>query len=565
MLLSFSAAIAQPVVFDGVIGQDGVFGTRNSSPVSNRTVQTPKSLFCSQLGDLFVVHGASHRVTRYPAAQLDTPTPVADAVWGQPDMQSSSQGVGPNSLRSPWGIVLDKGARHGWCPRVHTPSLTLLCRLASPGGRFRQQSRGGLASIHRIPVQSIVCLWSRQRCQQIQHIHCQLSQWNSICNWATVSFPSGVFFGLLTLWARSPQSAAVDSQGGTWIIEFDNNRAVYYDPGLTSASFVRGQASFADSLPNRGGVPGANTLKNPEGACIDASDNLIIADGGNHRALLWPSASMVAIRVYGQSDFASSTAVMIATAQSLNRPSSCAFDVAQNLYIADSGNNRILRYAPGVTTATFVIGQPDFGSSSNGLSYEEAGLFFLFDVHSDLASRQTQLFFPSAVTICPSGNIFISERWVERLIRQLIIILTLLKHQQSCCACWAQSTCGFLKWHCSRHDYWLSSCAPRRQHYSLWLSEHYGRLDCVWEPRDCFWSNCCCPRICPHSRLAHCLELPQHALCDQQRILYCGSGCDVYPCRHFYCSGEHLCDYCGCAIHLFWWRDIAAQSCNRCV
>ena len=48
------------------------------------------------------------------------------------------------------------------------------------------------------------------------------------------------------------------------------------------------------------------------------------------------------------------------TAATLNAPRGLATDAADNLYISDYGNSRILTYRLNSTTATAVFGQADF-------------------------------------------------------------------------------------------------------------------------------------------------------------------------------------------------------------
>ncbi|HNE55398.1 MAG TPA: NHL repeat-containing protein, partial [Leptospiraceae bacterium] len=144
----------------------------------------------------------------------------------------------------------------------------------------------------------------------------------------------------------------------------------------TTATAVYGQAgSFTTSTVNNGGVS-ANSLYNPEGIAIDSSNGLYVADTLNNRVLYYPSGSTTATRVYGQlGNFSSSTLNNGGiSATSLSQPKGVAVDSSGNLYVADSGNNRVLFFSSPSTTATRVYGQGGIfttnsaGTSSTSLS-----------------------------------------------------------------------------------------------------------------------------------------------------------------------------------------------------
>jgi len=89
-------------------------------------------------------------------------------------------------------------------------------------------------------------------------------------------------------------------------------------------------------------------LDNPIGVALHSSGNLYVADQGNNRVLFCPSGSTTATSVYGQSgSFASHTANDGGvSANSLSGPTGVVLDGGGNLYVADSGNNRVLFYPP---------------------------------------------------------------------------------------------------------------------------------------------------------------------------------------------------------------------------
>jgi len=145
-----------------------------------------------------------------------------------------------------------------------------------------------------------------------------------------------------------------------------------------NASVVIGQPNFTSSDC---GAPTQSTLCDAEAVSVDGAGNVWITDAEHNRVLEYKppfATGMAASLVLGQPDF--SSAGCKATAKGLCRPAGTAFDRRGGLYVADSGNNRVLVYKPPFTNgmaASRVIGQPDFVSSScnttqNGLCQPEA-------------------------------------------------------------------------------------------------------------------------------------------------------------------------------------------------
>jgi len=78
--------------------------------------------------------------------------------------------------------------------------------------------------------------------------------------------------------------------GKLYVSDFGNNRVTIYNSiptsNNTSADGVIGQENFTSTTLNKGGAANATTLNSPHGVYADAQ-NLIIADRGNHRVLIY--------------------------------------------------------------------------------------------------------------------------------------------------------------------------------------------------------------------------------------------------------------------------------------
>jgi hypothetical protein len=96
-----------------------------------------------------------------------------------------------------------------------------------------------------------------------------------------------------------PPSVALDSSGGLYVADRDNNRVLYFaDDGDTSADWVFGQfGNFTSGVANNDGAgnsatPSAQNLNKPQFVMVGVDGNLYISDTGNNRVLVIPAASL---------------------------------------------------------------------------------------------------------------------------------------------------------------------------------------------------------------------------------------------------------------------------------
>jgi hypothetical protein len=172
------------------------------------------------------------------------------------------------------------------------------------------------------------------------------------------------------------------------------------------ADLVIGQPSLGSSAPNQGSSPSSRSLDSPGGIHIEGNQ-LVVADTGNHRVLIWnsiPSANNSAASiVLGQTDFTGSSAdggLALLDGTGLDSPADAVLDStvtvngsAGAVVVADTGNHRVLVWHgtnPGsASAADRVLGQAAFTTSAPG---------------SGLAQLDT----PRGVEIFPTSGAFTS-------------------------------------------------------------------------------------------------------------------------------------------------------------
>ena len=200
-----------------------------------------------------------------------------------------------------------------------------------------------------------------------------------------------------------PFAVVLDSSGNLYVADTENNRVLFFPSGSTTATRVYGQdGSFTTNSENNGGVS-ANSLWDPEGVALDSSGNLYVGDYGNNRVLFFPSGSTTATRVYGQGgSFTTNTQNKGGvSANSLFEPQGVTLDSSGNLYVADYGNSRVLFYLPGSTTAAGVYGQ--LGSLTSNTA-NNGGI------------SANSLDDPTAIALDSSGNLYVVDNRNHRVL-----------------------------------------------------------------------------------------------------------------------------------------------------
>jgi len=149
-----------------------------------------------------------------------------------------------------------------------------------------------------------------------------------------------------------------------------------------AATVVYGQSDFVTSFPLLSLVG----MANPIGLAVGLDGILFVADENNNRILIFSpllqilSFPIIPIGVFGQPSFFSSTPGN--GTNQLNGPQQIAYDAKYNcLYVADTGNNRVVRYqlAPSVNNISSLDVQVTFPSSAPKVILSPKGKFILCD------------------------------------------------------------------------------------------------------------------------------------------------------------------------------------------
>ena len=193
----------------------------------------------------------------------------------------------------------------------------------------------------------------------------------------------------------SPLGVAVDAAGNLYIADTYNHRIRRVDPSgtITTVAGTGGPGYSGD-----GGPAVQARLHYPAGVAAAAAGNLYIADTGNHR-ILWVEPSGTITTVAGTGVPGHTGDGGPAVQAQLRFPGDVAVDATGNLYIADTDNDRIRRVDPSGTITT-VAGTGEPGHTGDGGP-----------------AVQARLYSPADVAVDAAGNLYIADTYNDRIRR----------------------------------------------------------------------------------------------------------------------------------------------------
>ncbi len=344
-----------------VFGQSDFLATTPNTGVSPQaspnTLYGPSAVTAAADGNVYIADTGNNRVLGYPNGSKS-----ATQVWGQSNFSSNGPNqVKPGSLNHPFKIAVDY---------TQTPYALYVSDTAN----------------HRVLVWRDAVRFRNG--DPADMVIGQPDLRTAIPNVDTRGSETPTSTSL-----SSPSGVVVDPRtGDLFVADTGNNRVLRFprpvdQSGRITPDAVIGQVDFNSSVS---AVVSASSLHAPTGIAIAPDGNFFVADTGNNRVLEFDSVSRPAVRVYGQPNFTSSVGGGPVSAQTLSAPRGLFVDTAYNLFVADTGANRVLVFpdtqgAPiAGMAASFVIGQPRFDTVGGGSG---TGLHFPTDIALDKRGR----------------------------------------------------------------------------------------------------------------------------------------------------------------------------------
>jgi sugar lactone lactonase YvrE len=218
---------------------------------------------------------------------------------------------------------------------------------------------------------------------------------------------------------NGPTGIAIDrsvSPSRVYVADYSNHRVLGWNDiaafvAKGPATLVIGQPNAYANACNQNLSPSAKTLCYPYGVAVDAAGNLFVADYGNHRVLRYKTpftSDKVADNVFGQNgEFTTNYcngADTIVSADTLCHPIGVAVDGAGNLYIGDHDNQRVLAYLAPLSDTT-----ADFVFGQDGKMDSNA-------CNLGGAVTKTTLCGPTGVSADGAGNLFVADYGNHRVL-----------------------------------------------------------------------------------------------------------------------------------------------------
>jgi sugar lactone lactonase YvrE len=209
---------------------------------------------------------------------------------------------------------------------------------------------------------------------------------------------------------NTPSATAVDSQGNVYIADTTNNEIRKVTPGGT---ITRIAGTGASGSSGDGAAATAATLNAPAGIAVDATGDLYIADTGNNKIRMVDAVSGNISTLAGTGTAGYTGDQSTPAVATLNAPTQLAWSQTGTLYVADTGNSAIRAIAPKESLITTVAGSAIAGFDGDGGPGQAA-----------------QLQNPKGVAVGNSGNVYIADTGNNRIRLLSKGVITTLAGQQ---------------------------------------------------------------------------------------------------------------------------------------
>ena len=243
----------------------------------------------------------------------------------------------------------------------------------------------------------------------------------------------------------NPQGIVADAQGNFYVSDqFNHVIRKITSAGVVSTFCGNGVLGHVD------GPAATASFYSPNGLAIDAGGNIYVADEGNNLIVkITPAGVATTIAGTGVAAYVNSTNPLTAA---FNAPKAVALDSQGNIYVTDSGNNRIRQISSAGVVITYAGGGAGFAdgvgtaalfSNPAAIAVDSKGNIYVGDINNHAIRKittgvtvttiagnrvaTTQVGNPLAFTVDASDNLFIADGTgrVLRLLNSTNILNTL--------------------------------------------------------------------------------------------------------------------------------------------
>lgn len=199
----------------------------------------------------------------------------------------------------------------------------------------------------------------------------------------------------------TPSGVCTNGNGDLYIADTLNNRIrkVIADTGVITTVAGNGMAAYGGD----NGLATEAQLRNPLGVAVDRNNDLYIADSNNNRIRKVIRATGVITTVAGSGVNGFSGDGGLAINAQLDYPTRVSVDKAGNLFVVDSYNHRVRKIIVATGIITTIVGSGSAGPS-NGSFSGDGGL-----------AINARLNFPTGIAIDAMGDLYIADNGNQRI------------------------------------------------------------------------------------------------------------------------------------------------------
>ena len=398
----------------------------------------PAGLALDGAGNLYLVDSGNIRIRKVLAGTATISTVCTAQNFGMPNIQLSGLAANPaGNLYIP-----ESGNAFVW---QLTPTGALTIVAGTPGsGAYTGDGQPATMTALNTPVETALDpagdLYISEA-RRVREVTAATGIINTVAGDGTFGY-SGDGGSALMAVLNTPTGLVLNN-GSLYIADRGNDRVRAVAPSGTIATVAgNGTASYAGD-----GLPAASaSLNSPTGLAFDPSGNLYIADTLNSRVRIVPLTGIIATFAGDGITTGYGGEGDPATLTPLNQPAGVAADTSGNVYIADTGHNRVIQVDPAGNIET-VAGNGTAGAMSgelynpSGLAVDSGGNLFIADTQNHriemLATSGTistvagtgssgfsgdggpalsaELSYPSAVAVDADENIYIADTGNNRV------------------------------------------------------------------------------------------------------------------------------------------------------
>jgi sugar lactone lactonase YvrE len=375
-----ASSLASGAAAAGVLGQDSFFSSTPGT-AANR-LDGPGALAVDNAGRLWVADTGNHRILRWNNAATRANGAAAEGVLGQTGFTTGDPGTTATTLNSPVALALEESGGtlvRLWAgDRGNRRVLAYNSPAAKPNGGAADKVLGqssfttatlSPASATTFPGIGALAMQGADLWLADIGAHrvVRFAAAGTKGNGGGADSVIGQANFTTTATGGAPEAVKAShglavSDTRLWIADQENQRVVRHENAAAEFGLVAPDGILAASSLGDTEIGSAHGL-----ATDPATGKLFVSDAERHRVLRYANVAALAAgsqpeAVLGQPDFQTTTAGV--TAAKLRSPAGIHVDVLGNLWVADFGNDRVLRFAAAATLANGADAAQVFGSGS---------------------------------------------------------------------------------------------------------------------------------------------------------------------------------------------------------